>query len=181
MDIQTEIYLMYTIYTRTCSAPCGDLLLGSLGDRLCLCDWTNRHDASAVLSRLKRRLHADIVAGNSSVMDLAVSQLAEYFHSTRRTFSVPLLFAGTPFQQAVWTALQGVPYGTTLTYLQLAERINCPQSVRAVANAVGANAMSIFVPCHRIIGTNGTLTGYAGGLPAKRLLLQLESSLAAML
>ena len=171
---------MYTIYTHAYPSPCGNLLLGSLGDRLCLCDWTNRHDASAVLSRLKRYLHADIVAGNSSVMDLAVSQLDEYFIGTRSTFSVPLLFAGTPFQQAVWTALQGVPYGTTLTYLQLAERINCPQSVRAVANAIGANAMSIFVPCHRIIGTSGTLTGYAGGLPAKRFLLQWEASQSAI-
>lgn len=172
---------MYAICTRTYSSPCGNLLLGSLGDRLCLCDWTNRHDASAVLSRLKRHMHADMVTGNSSVIYLAISQLDEYFLGTRKTFSIPLFFAGTPFQQAVWTALQGVPYGTTLTYLQLAEHINCPQSVRAVANAVGANAMSIFVPCHRIMGSNGTLTGYAGGLPAKRFLLQLESSQAAML
>lgn len=170
-----------TICTQVWHSPCGDLLLGSLGDRLCLCDWTNRRNVSAILSRLKRCSHADIIEQNSSVIDLAVSQLDEYFHSTRRTFSVPLLLAGTSFQQAVWAALQGIPYGTTVTYLQLAERINCPQSVRAVANAVGANAMSIFVPCHRIIGTNGTLTGYAGGLPAKRFLLQLESSRAAML
>lgn len=165
-----------TICTQVWHSPCGDLLLGSLGDRLCLCDWTNRRNASAVLSRLKRYSHADIIEQNSSVIDLAVSQLDEYFHSTRRTFSVPLLFAGTPFQQAVWAALQGIPYGTTLTYLHLAERIGCPQSVRAVANAVGANAMSVIVPCHRIIGTNGTLTGYAGGLPAKRFLLHLEAA-----
>ncbi len=171
---------MYTICTRAYSSLCGNLLLGSLGDRLCLCDWTNRHDAFAVLSRLKRHLQADMMKGNSMVIDMAISQLDEYFHGGRKTFSVPLLFAGTPFQQAIWEALRGIPYGTTLTYLQLAEYINCPQSVRAVANAVGANAMSIFVPCHRIIGTNGTLTGYAGGLPAKRFLLQWEASQSAI-
>lgn len=164
------------IYTQVYHSPCGDLLLGSLGDQLCLCDWTNRRNADAVLSRLYRYLHADITSSKSATIDMAISQLDEYFHSARCTFSVPLLFAGTAFQQAVWSSLLTIPYGETVTYLQLAERLHCPQSVRAVANAVGANAMSVFVPCHRIIGTNGTLTGYAGGLPAKRFLLQLESS-----
>lgn len=169
------------IYTQVYHSPCGDLLLGSLGDQLCLCNWTNRRNADAVLSRLYRYLHADITSSKSATIDMAISQLDEYFHSVRRTFSVPLLFAGTPFQQAVWSALLTVPYGKTITYLQLAERIGCPQSVRAVANAVGANAMSILVPCHRIVGTNGTLTGYAGGLPTKRFLLQWETSHSAML
>lgn len=164
------------IYTQVYHSPCGDLLLGSLGDQLCLCDWTNRRNADAVLSRLCRHLHAEITNGNSAVIDMAISQLEEYFQGIRCAFSVPLLFAGTAFQQAVWSSLLTIPYGETITYLQLARRLHCPQSVRAVANAVGANAMSVFVPCHRIIGTNGTLTGYAGGLPAKRFLFQLESS-----
>lgn len=164
------------ICTQIYHSPCGDLLLGSLGDQLCLCDWTNRRNADAVLSRLIRYLHADIKENHSVTIDLTINQLDEYFHSARCTFSVPLLFAGTAFQQAVWSSLLTIPYGETVTYLQLAERLHCPQSVRAVANAVGANAMSVFVPCHRIIGTNDTLTGYAGGLPAKRFLLQLESS-----
>ncbi len=168
------------IHTQVYHSPCGDLLLGSLSDRLCLCDWTNRHNANVVLSRLRQYLHADLKEGNSAIIDMAISQLGEYFIGARSTFTTPILFAGTAFQQAVWSSLLTVPYGETVTYLQLAERLHCPQSVRAVANAVGANAVSIFVPCHRIIGTNGTLTGYAGGLPAKRFLLQLESPQSAM-
>lgn len=164
------------IYTQVYHSPYGDLFLGSLGDRLCLCDWTNRRNANAVLSRLRRYLHTDFIEGNSAVINMAISQLDEYFQGTRSAFTIPLLFAGTAFQQAVWSSLLTIPYGETVTYLQLAEHLHCPQPVRAVANAVGANAMSIFIPCHRIIGTNGSLTGYAGGLPAKRFLLQLESS-----
>jgi len=169
------------IYTQVYHSPCGDLLLGSLGDRLCLCDWANRHNANAVLSRLRRYLHADFIEGNSAVIDVAISQLDEYFQGTHSAFAIPLLFAGTAFQQAVWSSLLTIPYGKTITYLQLAERHHCPQSVRAVANAVGSNAISVLVPCHRIIGTNGTHTGYAGGLPAKRFLLQLESHQPVML
>lgn len=107
-------------------------------------------------------------------------QLDEYFAGERREFDVPLMFAGTEFQKAVWDVLSRIPYGRTETYSELARRIGRPAAVRAIANAVGSNALSILVPCHRVIGADGTLTGYAGyagGLPAKRHLLALENAL----
>lgn len=124
--------------------------------------------------RLTQRLHVPMQEGNSSVLDTAMHQLDEYFLGQRQMFDVPLLLIGTDFQRQVWQQLLRIPYGTTLSYAEQAARIGHPRSVRAVANANGANALSIFVPCHRVVGTNGTLTGYAGGLPAKQFLLQLE-------
>lgn len=103
------------------------------------------------------------------------AQLTEYFAGTRQSFDLPLAFEGTEFQRAVWTALLDIPYGTTTTYAELARRIGRPAAVRAVGAANGANPIPIIVPCHRVIGSNGTLTGYGGGLPRKQQLLALET------
>ena len=100
--------------------------------------------------------------------------LKAYFAGEPVAFDFPFDFVGTPFQQTVWQALTEVPYGTTVSYSELAARIQRPSAVRAVANAVGRNPMMIIVPCHRVLGKNGRLTGYRGGLPIKRKLLQLE-------
>ena len=108
------------------------------------------------------------------MIEMARQQLDGYFRQERHSFDVPLLFVGTDFQKAVWQALLTIPYGTTVSYAALAEQLGSPLSVRAVANANGANAISIFVPCHRVIGSDGSLTGYAGGLEAKKFLLALE-------
>ncbi|MEA2490518.1 MAG: methylated-DNA-[protein]-cysteine S-methyltransferase [Acidobacteriota bacterium] len=102
------------------------------------------------------------------------TQLTEYFAGTRREFDIPLALEGTEFQRAVWTALLDIPYGTTTTYGELARRIGRPSAVRAVGAANGANPIPVIVPCHRVIGSNGTLTGYGGGLPRKQQLLALE-------
>ena len=104
----------------------------------------------------------------------AVAQLDEYFAGQRSVFDVPLLFLGTDFQKRVWRELLDIPYGTTVSYVEMARRIGMPKAVRAVANANGANIISIFAPCHRVIGSNHSLTGYRGGLEAKRALLALE-------
>jgi methylated-DNA-[protein]-cysteine S-methyltransferase len=101
-------------------------------------------------------------------------QLAEYFAGERQQFDVPLKLAGTPFQQRVWQELVRIPFGTTITYAQLAERVGKPTASRAVGNANGRNPISIIVPCHRVIGTNGKLTGYAGGVDKKQWLLAWE-------
>src|SRR5690606_18399830 len=92
----------------------------------------------------------------------------------RTTFDIPLLFIGTDFQKSVWEALMEIPYGTTKSYLELSRDLGDENAIRAVATANGANSISIIVPCHRIIGSDGSLTGYAGGLNAKKKLLQLE-------
>lgn len=106
----------------------------------------------------------------------AVAQLGEYFAGERRAFDLPLAPAGTAFQQRVWAALAAIPYGETTSYSALAEAIGQPGSARAVGAANGANPLAIVVPCHRVVGADGMLTGYAGGLDAKRNLLTLEDS-----
>lgn len=155
--------------------PCGRLLLGAYGDSLCLCDWQAAPNNTQAIRRLQRLLHAETAQGTAPVIAQAITQLDEYFAGTRCAFSVPLLFEGTAFQQSVWNELLLIPYGTTISYADLALHIGKPTAVRAVANATGANALSIFVPCHRVIGTNGSPTGYAGGLPTKHYLLALEA------
>jgi methylated-DNA-[protein]-cysteine S-methyltransferase len=107
----------------------------------------------------------------------AARQLTEYFNGERHTFTLPLDFHGTAFQKDVWTALLNVPYGQTRSYAQIAEHIGRPTASRAVGAANGRNPISIVAPCHRIIGANGALTGFAGGLAAKAWLLRLEGSL----
>lgn len=155
-------------------SACGILMLGAVGDKLCLCDWVQSRHHELVCGRLARLLDAGFEYGSSTVIDIAKRQLDGFFGGTRREFDVPLLLAGTAFQKRVWSELLEIPYGHTLSYGEIARKLNAPESVRAVANAVGANAISIFIPCHRIIGSDGSLTGYAGGLQAKRKLLDLE-------
>jgi len=112
------------------------------------------------------------------VLQQAKAQLQDYFAGQRQQFDLPLnLATGTAFQQAVWQALQAIPFGATCSYGQLASRIGRPSAVRAVGAAVGRNPLTIIVPCHRVIGTHGSLTGYAGGLDRKTALLQLEGAL----
>ena len=162
------------IHTSPFHTPAGALLLGACAGKLCLCDWLDLPDRAAVDSRLCARLGGVMVPDTSAVIDAARAQLSEYFAGTRRVFDIPLLFWGTPFQQQVWHRLSIIPYGSVTTYADVAAGIGRPSAVRAVANAIGANPISIFVPCHRVIGSNGTLTGYAGGLPAKACLLNIE-------
>ena len=112
------------------------------------------------------------------VLQQAMAQLRAYFAGERSSFDLPLdLQAGTPFQQSVWDALQTIPRGGTTSYAELARRLGKPQAARAIGAAVGRNPVSIVVPCHRVLGTDGTLTGYAGGLERKTALLQLEGAL----
>lgn len=162
------------ITTRVYDATCGRLVLGSFGDSLCLCDWLTERHHDLVIRRLSRQLGADIVEGTSPVIATAAAQLDEYFARRRRSFDLPLLFVGTDFQKAVWQRLLSIPYGATLSYGAMAADLGMAKAVRAVANANGANSISIFAPCHRVIGSNGSLTGYGGGLAVKRYLLDLE-------
>lgn len=156
-------------------SPCGLLLLGSFGDKLCLCDWQVEKHCDHVNRRLKRMLSAEFEVGTSDVIEKAARQLDEFFAGKRKVFDLPLLFVGTDFQKAVWHELLEIPFGKTVSYGEMALRIGMPKAVRAVANANGANSISIFAPCHRVIGSDRSLTGYGGGLPAKKFLLELES------
>ncbi len=109
------------------------------------------------------------------VLRQAVEELHEYFAGTRRTFTLPLSPAGTPFQQQVWAALRSIPYGETRTYGQIAAQIGHPKACRAVGMANNRNPIAIVVPCHRVVGSSGALVGYAAGLPVKEKLLRLEA------
>lgn len=156
----------------------GELVLGSFEDRLCLCDWRCRRMRATVDARIQRGLNAGYVEGTSSTIELTKAQLNEYFAGQRTAFDVPLHPVGSEFQQRVWNALLAVPFGTTETYASLTSKVAEMTAIRAVASANGANAISIIVPCHRIIGSTGELVGYAGGIPAKKKLLQLEGSVS---
>ena len=112
---------------------------------------------------------------NALLLELE-KQLKEYFAKELKEFTLPITLVGTPFQEEVWKVLQTIPYGETRTYKEQAIAVGNPKGVRAVANANSKNRLSIIVPCHRVIGSNGTLTGYAGGLSRKEFLLNLEKS-----
>jgi methylated-DNA-[protein]-cysteine S-methyltransferase len=135
---------------------------------------------TSIDSRIKKFFDAEYEEGEDEIITETIKQLNEYFAGSRKVFDLPLLFAGTEFQTKVWNALLEVPYGHISTYLQLADKIGDKNAVRAVASANGANAISIIVPCHRIIGTGGDLVGYAGGLRAKKKLLELESGIMSL-
>jgi methylated-DNA-[protein]-cysteine S-methyltransferase len=146
-------------------SPIGTLRLLSNGAQLTRIEFEGQHSDDAAISSPDPVLHA------------AVAQLEDYFRGQRHTFDLPLAAGGTPFQHSVWAALAGIPYGELRSYRDIAHSIGNPAAVRAVGAANGRNPLPIVVPCHRVIGSNGALTGFAGGLAAKRFLLALEGSL----
>lgn len=158
----------------TYRSPAGELVLASCGDRLCLCDWRQGAYHARNIERLRAAGIWDEAEEESPVIAMAAARLDEYFDGKRTVFDVPLLMEGSGFEKTVWTGIGGVGYGSTLSYSGLAESLGKASSVRAVASACGRNPISIFIPCHRITGKDGSLTGYAGGLGAKAFLLGLE-------
>lgn len=150
-------------------SPVGQLTLIGSDKGLAAILWENDHPARV-------RATADIKNDTHPVLLETEQQLKEYFAGKRQTFSVKLDPIGTAFQREVWTALAGIPYGETRSYLQIAHQLGNPKAVRAVGAANGKNPISIILPCHRVIATSGALTGFAGGLPAKAALLSLEGA-----
>ena len=156
-------------------SPCGEIILASIGDELCLCDWYEKPCAERNKRRLVRYLNAEFVSATSPILEQTKRELDEYFAGKRKAFDIPLHPVGTDFQKQVWQTLLEIPYGETRAYKEIALKANNLKGVRAVAQAIGANGISILIPCHRVIGTNHSLTGFAGGIEAKRLLLNIES------
>lgn len=169
---------METIKILRYQSPVGMMFIGSCGDRLCMCDWASERRRDTIDRRICRHLNGEYEEGVSPVIETAVAQLDEYFAGKRRGFTVPLVFTGSDFQCQVWGELMRIPYGVTVSYAELARRIDNPGAVRAVASANATNPISIFVPCHRVIGSNHRLTGYGGGLVAKEWLLRLEKKVS---
>lgn len=150
-------------------SPVGPLLLAADDDGLRLVEF------NAPCHPVPR--DEDWRAGDNDVLAAARMQLAEYFAGTRRDFDLPLAPRGTEFQRTVWWALAKIPYGTTISYAQLAAQVGKPSAMRAVGAANGRNPLPIVLPCHRVIGADGSLTGFGGGLPTKQFLLTLEGVL----
>ena len=167
------------INIQTFSAPCGELLLGSFNYKLCLCEWNTTTRLTTTGRRVKGYLKADFEVCTDGTIENAKKQLEEYFEGKRKVFDLPLLHLGTEFQQKVWRGLERIPYGETISYGEQSRRLGCENAIRAVASANGANAISIIVPCHRVIGSDQKLVGYGGGLDIKRFLLRHEASYSA--
>ncbi len=163
-----------TVNVQYYDSPCGKLVLATVGDALCLCDWNEKPCAERNKLRLTRCLNAEFIEASSPVLEQTKQELDEYFAGRRKTFDIPLHPVGTDFQKQVWEALLEIPYGETRSYKEIALRVNNSKGVRAVAQAIGSNGICILIPCHRVIGTNRSLTGFAGGIEAKRQLLSIE-------
>lgn len=156
--------------------PVAEFVLGSLNHALCLCDFRYRKQRQAVDDRLKRIAGAQFVEQDDDLLLATRLQLDEYLTGKRRQFDLPLTLLGSAFQQQVWQALQTIPFGHTASYQDIGQAIGNPKAVRAIGTANGANALAIIVPCHRIIGRDGSLVGYGGGLALKQTLLSLEQT-----
>jgi len=159
--------------------PLGPMMAGAMDKGICLLEFIDRRMLETQLKRLKKLFSAEVVAGEHKLFIDLHLQLNQYFEGKRQSFDLPLVIDGTPFQQRVWKALLGIPFGETRSYKQQAEAINRNAAVRAVAKANGDNRISIIIPCHRVIGSNGKLVGYGGGLWRKQYLLNLEAGLYA--
>ena len=160
------------VFYTTLESPVGPLLLAGDADALRLVGFESSKHAAPP--------QADWKQDNAPFAEV-IRQLQAYFRGELREFDVPLALQGTEFQRRVWNALRGIPYGETISYLQLAERIGNPKAVRAVGLANGSNPIPIIVPCHRVIGSDGSLTGFGGGISTKKKLLELESKQLSLL
>ncbi len=155
--------LIHTVYY---TSPIGPILLEAEGEQLTVVSF--RDDVSV----------AETSATTSAVLQTTIEQLDEYFAGTRKQFDLPLHPSGTAFQQKVWDQLIKIPYAETVTYLHMAKRLGNVKSIRAAASANGKNPIGIIIPCHRVVGADGKLTGYAGGLHRKQWLLEHEAKMA---
>jgi AraC family transcriptional regulator of adaptative response/methylated-DNA-[protein]-cysteine methyltransferase len=154
--------------------PLGAMIAAATGDALCLLEFADRRMLETQISRLRARLGACFVPGESAILARTATQIEEYFARRRTRFDLPLTLPGTEFQRQVWAELQTIPFGHTRSYAEQAAAIGRPQAVRAVGRANGDNRIAIVVPCHRVVGASGELCGYGGQLWRKKALLELE-------
>jgi len=155
-------------------SPLGPLLAGATDDGICLLEFVDRRALQTQISVLRKRLGRAIVPGEHPHLARLEKELGKYFAGKQSEFAATLVAPGTPFQARVWDALRKIPPGETRSYAQIARAIGQPTATRAVARANGDNRLAILIPCHRVIGSDGTLTGYGGGLWRKEWLLEHE-------
>ena len=164
------------IATTVIDTPLGPMIAGATDEGLCLLEFTDRRMLEAQITRLGKLLRQPLVPGEHVHLAHATRELEQYFAGALADFTVPMVFRGTPFEERVWRELVRIPYGQTLSYAQLAGRVESPGGQRAVGRANGLNRISIMIPCHRVVTSDGKLGGYGGGLWRKHWLLNLEQN-----
>lgn len=162
------------IFKQNIETPLGTLVACATEENLCLLQFSDNKKLDAILKNISKHLQMEIVEKENTLLKNLKIQLQEYFNGKRTIFSIPMSPIGTDFQKSVWKVLQDVPYGKTISYQEQSILLHNPKAIRAVANANGQNKIVILLPCHRIIGTNGSLTGYSAGIWRKQKLLELE-------
>ncbi|HRE39731.1 MAG TPA: methylated-DNA--[protein]-cysteine S-methyltransferase [Ignavibacteria bacterium] len=160
------------------NTPLGTMIAGATDNELCILEFTDRRMLETELKQLTKLLNATYIQAKNSVIEKTKLQISEYFSGKRKKFDIKLLTPGSEFQNKVWKSLTKIPYGKTISYKQQSVNMEIPKSVRAVANANGQNRIAIIIPCHRVIGENGKLTGYGGGLWRKERLINLEKKIS---
>jgi len=163
-----------TLVTQRIETPIGPMRAMARDDCLLMCEYENPARLPMQLKRMRAVFGAEASPGDHVILDQTKRELDEYFAGEREIFTIPLVLDGTPFQTSVWRALLEIPFGATTSYDSIARRIGRPGAARAVGRANGDNRIAIIVPCHRVIGADGSLTGYGGGADRKRRLLALE-------
>jgi len=156
--------------------PLGEMLACVSDEGLYLLEFNDRKKYDRQINSLKKYFNSEITKGNHPLLAEVQTQINEYFQGKRKEFTILLKFSGTEFQKNVWKELLKIPYGKTASYSDIAKKIKNPKAVRAVANANAANKIAIIIPCHRVIGSDGSLTGYAAGLDKKKFLLKIENN-----
>lgn len=165
------------IYLHRFDTPLGPMYAGATEDGLCLLEFTDRRMLETEFLDLRKRLKAHILPGKNEHIVQVEKEVLAYFQNPKVQFIVPLITPGTDFQNQVWDELKRIPLGETRSYVQQSEALGNPLAIRAVARANGMNRIAIIIPCHRVIGSNGSLTGYAGGLSRKQWLLEHEGAI----
>lgn len=163
------------IATTTFHTPVGEFIAGATDDGICLFDFRFRKMLPAIQQRIAAGLNDIFEEGTHPLFGALRSELDEYFAGARKSFSIPVNPVGSAFQKAVWNSLLQIPYAATVTYAQQAKVFGDEHAIRAIASANGMNSLAIIIPCHRVTGAGGALTGYSGGLAAKRWLLDHEA------
>lgn len=178
MKVKNHVPAVITM--TTFDTPLGPMLAGATIEGICILEFKNRIRLEKEIADLQKLLDATVVFGKTGHLELVEKELNEYFAGKRKIFSVPLHMPGNEFAKSVWKALQEIPYGKTCSYKDQADRMNNPKAIRAIASTNGRNRLAIIIPCHRVIGSNGSMTGYAAGVDKKKWLLKFERENSAI-
>lgn len=164
------------IFYQELQTPLGPMLAAASDKGLCLLEFTDKNNKQEILDQVSKKWNSSLMKKKNEYIQQAKKELDLYFKRKLKKFSVPLDLKGTEFQTKVWNSLNKIPYGKTWSYQEQSLKLKSPSAIRAIASANGKNKIAIIIPCHRVIGKNGSLTGYAGGIDRKQSLLDLEQN-----